>query len=289
MTSVGRDLLPRAVGKARRSIRPLLPEKIVEETRVIRSLARSAPMTTRGYRFGSHFASAATPKSILPASDPRSNPLRAYFESHTEGRGIWKGRHYFDIYVRHLERFVGRPVHVVEIGVYSGGSLEMWRKYFGPESTIYGVDLEEACRVYEGDGVRIFVGDQGDRSFWKRFKKEVPFVDVVIDDGGHAPDEMRVTFEELMPILRPGGVYICEDIGTDNTFLPYLGGLAQHLVSYSGIPLKEEGVASGASALQRSVESIHLYPLLAVIERTLAPVTSFQYPKHGSEWQPFYD
>jgi hypothetical protein len=248
-------------------------------------------MTVRGYRFGSQFPAPLDRESILPPLDPGSNQLLTYFESHTTGPGIWKGRHYFDIYVRHLARFVGRPVHVVEIGVYSGGSLQMWRDYFGADSTIYGVDIEEACRAYEGEGVRIFVGNQADRGFWRRFKEKVPFVDVVIDDGGHAPEEMRVTFEELLPIVRPGGVYICEDIATtstDNTFLAYLGGLAQHLIAYSGIPPYEEGVASSASALQRHVESIHLYPFVAVIERTSDPVTRFSFPKHGSEWQPFY-
>ena len=64
----------------------------------------------------------------------------------------------------------------------------------------------------EADGVHIHVGDQADRAFWTQFKKDVPVIDVLIDDGGHHPNEMRVTFEELFPILRPGGVYICEDI-----------------------------------------------------------------------------
>ncbi len=246
-------------------------------------------MTARGYRFGSYFTISRVPDSVLPPSDSALNPLRSYFESHTTGRGIWKGRHYFDIYVRHLARFVGHQVHVAEIGIYSGGSLEMWRNYFGADSTIYGVDIEDACRAYEDEGVRTFVGDQGDRRFWNRFKAEVPFLDVVIDDGGHAPEEMRVTFEELLPMMRPGGVYICEDILNDNTFLAYLGGLARHLMTYSNVPPEEEGAASSASSLQQYVESIHLYPFVAVIERTLDPVTDFQFPKHGSEWQPFYD
>src|SRR5262245_23245078 len=60
-----------------------------------------------------------------------SNPLKAYFDSHTEGNGIWKFIHYFDIYTRHLAKFVGTDVRIMEVGVYSGGSLAMWRDYFG--------------------------------------------------------------------------------------------------------------------------------------------------------------
>src|SRR5215470_2208525 len=74
-----------------------------------------------------------------------SNPLEEYFDAVTEGPGVWKWRHYFPIYHRHLSKFVGRAVHVVEIGVYSGGSLAMWRSYFGDDCRIYGVDIDPAC------------------------------------------------------------------------------------------------------------------------------------------------
>src|SRR5215475_1712557 len=67
-----------------------------------------------------------------------SNPLRAFFASRKEGPGIWKWDHYFDIYHRHFSRFRDRAVRVLEIGIYSGGSLEMWRDYFGPRCQIFG-------------------------------------------------------------------------------------------------------------------------------------------------------
>jgi len=283
--TVKQDLVPRAVAKARRTIYPRLPASVIEASRIARLLARSAPMTVRGYRFGSdvHPVDAPPPS---PRADLEPNALRSYFEGHRDGPGIYKGRHYFDLYVRHLAGFVGREVVVVEVGVYSGGSLGMWKSYFGEHATIHGVDIQEACRVYEADGVHIHVGDQADRAFWTQFKQDVPVIDVLIDDGGHHPNEMRVTFEELFPILRPGGVYICEDIINGNEFLAYLGGLAEHLMTYRSTPLAEPGVASAAGSLQQAVESIHLYPFVAVVERTLQPVADFQFPKHGSEWQP---
>ena len=108
--------------------------------------------------------------------------------------------------------------------------------------------------MYKGDGVHIHVGDQADRAFWRRFKEDVPYVDVLIDDGGHHPHEMRVTFEELFPIVRPGGVYICEDIINGNEFLAYLGGLSEHLMTYESTSLVEPGVASSAGGFQQSVQ-----------------------------------
>src|SRR6266851_3385960 len=132
-------------------------------------------------------------------SDGTSNRLRAFFNEHHTGRGIWKWDHYFDIYDRHFKNFRGRDVVIVEIGIYSGGSLEMWRDYFGANCRIIGVDIEPACKVYESNSVRVFIGDQADREFWKRLKQEVGTVDIVIDDGGHASQQQIITLEEMLP------------------------------------------------------------------------------------------
>ena len=73
--------------------------------------------------------------------------------------------HYFDVYEKHFSRFRGTDVVVAEVGIYSGGSLKMWRHYFGPRAVIYGIDISNRTRVYErnpsyGSPDRIFVGDQ---------------------------------------------------------------------------------------------------------------------------------
>lgn len=44
-----------------------------------------------------------------------------YFVTHNTGPGIWKWLHYFDIYHRHLQKFRGKEVNILEIGIYSGG------------------------------------------------------------------------------------------------------------------------------------------------------------------------
>jgi hypothetical protein len=225
------------------------------------------------------------------APERSPNPLEQYFDAHREGPGIWKWRHYFDIYHRHLAGFVGRPVNVLEVGIYSGGSLGMWRNYFGPGATIFGVDIEPACKSYETDGVRVFIGDQADREFWKGFRREVPALDVVIDDGGHETHQQVATLEALLPHLRPGGVFICEDVhGITNGFASYAAGLAQNLHAFDvgGEPANpERRVFARTSPFQSAVHSIHIYPYVVVIERTDAPVAELVAPKHGTQWQPF--
>ena len=110
-----------------------------------------------------------------------------------------KWLHYFDLYHRHLQKFIDRPVTVVEVGVYSGGSMPMWRHYFGEHCRVHGVDIQEECKMYEDAHTTIHIGDQADRAFWKRFRESVPAVDVLIDDGGHQPEQQMVTLEEMLP------------------------------------------------------------------------------------------
>jgi len=118
------------------------------------------PWVMRGFAYGRDYRNQdATPA----AADGSRNPLREFFDRRQSGRGIWKWLHYFDIYHRHLAKFIGQETHVMEIGVYSGGSLEMWRDYFGARCQVYGVDLQAACKAYENEYTKIFVGDQADR------------------------------------------------------------------------------------------------------------------------------
>lgn len=240
------------------------------------------------------FASVYEERQRLPQTasmDGKANlpgKLFTYFQNNKVGPGIWKWLHYFEVYERHLAKFVDRPVVVLEIGIYSGGSLPMWQAYFGDSCHVHGVDIEPACRMYENERTTIWIGDQADRSFWASFKDRVGGVDIVIDDGGHTPEQQRVTLEELLPHIRPGGVYLCEDIhDTGNRFTGYVSGLADAMNDMRLLP--DPILTSGASAFQTCVHSIHQYPYLTVVEKREAVQETFSCPKYGTEWQPFLD
>jgi hypothetical protein len=222
---------------------------------------------------------------------PPQNDLQRHFDSTQSGPGIWKWQHYFEIYDRHFSKFRNKPVNVLEIGIYSGGSLRMWKSYFGASCIVYGVDMEENCRAYEAQGVRVFIGDQADRNFWRRFKQEAPKIDCVIDDGGHTSLQQLTSFEELFPHLSPGGIYLCEDIhGAMSYFSAYVSGLSCQLHACpidADLTNDERRLFAKASPFQSAVHSIHVYPFIAIIEKRPAPVTEFVAPKHGTQWQPF--
>ena len=263
---------------------------IQQQPRLSFWLLQQLPYLTRGVQFGQ-----AWPRPISPAPKPEGegieNPLHTYYEAHITGRGIWKWEHYLEIYHQHFQRFRGREVHVLEIGIYSGGSLEMWRDYFGPACQVYGVDIEEACQIYEGKGTRIFIGDQGDRGFWQQFRAQVPRVDILIDDGCHLPEQQIVTLEEMLPHLQPGGVYLCEDLlGLPlNPFVAYLNGLTAQLNAFDFELLKDcaQGLVWPTIPWQADIKAVHFYPNVSVIEKSVTPVSELSAPKKGTEWQPF--
>lgn len=215
---------------------------------------------------------------------PAENPLWTYFQNHKEGHGIWKWEHYFDIYHRHFARFVGQKVNVLEIGIYSGGSLEMWRSYFGDKCHVFGVDIQNACKVYENSNISISIGDQSDRSFWRTFKNSTDGIDILIDDGGHSVEQQQITLEEMLPYIRPGGVYLCEDIdGRFNRFAAFASGLTAELNNINEVGLGDFTV----SEFQSLIHSIHFYPYVVVIERHRVPPASLRAIKRGTKWQPF--
>lgn len=251
-------------------------------------------VTLRGERFSQKWQSVPHQENLShPKGNPlmrELNPLTEFFNSHTEGKGVWKWMHYFDIYHHHFKKFVGQEVCIVEVGIYSGGSLEMWKSYFGPKCRIYGIDIEEACRVYEDENVKIFIGDQADREFWRKFKSEVPKIDILIDDGGHYPEQQIITLEEMLPHLRPNGVYLCEDVhGISNDYTAYIYGLIDNLNFSPSRELPDGQLVVIPNGLQRAVHSIHSYPFVTVIERSDGSLNELVAPKHGTQWQPFYE
>jgi methyltransferase family protein len=201
------------------------------------------------------------------------NPLAEIFEAHT-GRRVHKWVHYLDIYHRHLERFRGQPVTVMEFGVSHGGSLQLWREYFGPEALIVGVDINPECKKFEEAGTRIFIGDQGDRDFLTRVADEVGPVDVLIDDGGHHPHQQLATFEVFYPRMSENGCFIVEDLHTSywpsysgglrrkGTFMQFAKRKVDQLNAWHS---REEGFTVGP--FTRSTRSIHFYDSVAVFER----------------------
>lgn len=149
-----------------------------------------------------------------PQSSP-DNPLYQDFLAGAAGRPpVDKWHHYFDIYHQHFSPYRNRQPVVLEIGVQNGGSLHMWKDYFGPGARLFGADIDPACATRGPEGARIFIGDQADPAFLKTIVQETGPIDIIIDDGGHTANQMIVSFQTLYPHVRSPGVYLVEDTCT---------------------------------------------------------------------------
>ena len=134
--------------------------------------------------------------------------LTQLFRDSTQGN-IYKWHHYLDIYQEFFERFRGKPLVILEIGILNGGSLNLWRDYFGSQCQVYGVDINPLAKKYETNGINIRIGDQSDSSFLENLAKEVGNFDIVIDDGAHTNFMVRSSFISLYKNTRH--LYIIED------------------------------------------------------------------------------
>jgi hypothetical protein len=107
-----------------------------------------------------------------------------------------------------------KEITFVEIGVLGGGSLFMWRDFFGPKARIVGVDLNPAAKKWEKEGFEIYVGSQSDESFWSEFIDSVGKIDILLDDGGHSYEQQIITTELLLDNICDGGLLVVEDTHT---------------------------------------------------------------------------
>ena len=123
-----------------------------------------------------------------------------------------KYRNYFPIYEKLFAKFVNKKITFVEIGVFSGGSLFMWKKYFGKDARIIGIDLNSDAKRFEKDGFEIFIGNQSDENFWKVFFEKVGDVDIILDDGGHTNFQQIVTASCCIPHIKDNGILAVEDV-----------------------------------------------------------------------------
>lgn len=127
---------------------------------------------------------------------------------------IHKWAHYFPIYERHFSRWQNRSLVFWEVGVYAGGSLQMWQRYFGPNALIVGIDINPDCKAHESTGIKVRIGDQADPVFLNSVMDEFGPPDVVLDDGSHHMRHTWELFQCVYPRVPKNGVYMVEDMHT---------------------------------------------------------------------------
>jgi hypothetical protein len=60
-----------------------------------------------------------------------------------------KYKNYFEIYDQLFNSYINKKIVFVEIGIFQGGSLQMWRKFFGNKARIIGIDVNPEAKRFE--------------------------------------------------------------------------------------------------------------------------------------------
>ena len=123
-----------------------------------------------------------------------------------------KHKNYFNIYDNLFKKYQNKPITFVEIGIFSGGSLFMWKDFFGKKARIIGIDLNPDAKRFEKYGFEIFIGDQSKKDFWKRLFKKIGKVDIILDDGGHTNYQQIITTNNCIPMIKENGILVIEDV-----------------------------------------------------------------------------
>lgn len=191
-------------------------------TDLTRTLKRANPSKLRRRIRGIDPESRTVSLEVAAASMPDPGPYADLFLGH-DGRRVHKWTHYMAAYDREFGPYrdglprpdgTNRPVRLLEIGVQHGGSLQLWRKFFGPDAEIWGVDVDPRCSAVDDPDLHVRIGSQDDPAFLRAVVGEMGGVDIVLDDGSHVAAHQRISYDTLFPLLSDGGLYVVEDTHT---------------------------------------------------------------------------
>jgi hypothetical protein len=247
------QLSSRAAKAIRRHLRPPLPDEIMARMQI-------------------------DPREKDAIASQTAGALAEVFFRH-RGRIIHKWIHYLEIYERHFSPYRNTPVKMLEIGVFKGGSLELWREYFGETATILGIDINPKCAEYVTAPNQVRIGSQDDPLFLESVIREMGTPDIVLDDGSHIGRHQRKTFDILFPLLKPGALYVIEDLhtsywpGSAGGGLEFAGGHGRKSTAIEHIKQMIDDMHAWyhnspvTTPAKTDIGAIHIYDSVVVIEK----------------------
>jgi demethylmacrocin O-methyltransferase len=132
-----------------------------------------------------------------------------------------EAHNYTQVYQKYFEPFQPNPVKLLEIGIYDhrfpGASVKLWTSFFSNLELI-GFEINPEAKKLEQNNTKIFIGDQGNVDHLNEcIETYGGDYDIIIDDGIHKFEQIKVSFETLYPYLKKGGLYVIEDIHANDS------------------------------------------------------------------------
>ncbi|MFC1968122.1 class I SAM-dependent methyltransferase [Chloroflexota bacterium] len=185
---------------------------------------------------------------------------------------------YLRNYEEAFEHLVGQEIKLLELGVYKGGSLALWRDYF-ERGIIIGLDIAHVNIDDPSGRIRVYQGSQEDTHLLDRIAAEQApeGFDVIIDDCSHIGELTRISFWHLFDNhLKPGGIYAIEDWGTGYwNWWP------------DGMCYKQQRPGAGVSIISLINRMVQL--ALSRLPYAISRLTSYRMSDHTKQRFPSHD
>lgn len=117
---------------------------------------------------------------------------------------------YSQYYSLFFEPIRFKELNLLEVGVYHGDSLRLWREYF-PNAMILGADIVDSSK-HDEERIKTIIMDQSSGASLNLFKAAHEYQDIIILDGSHKSYDDILSFEVLWSHLKPGGFFVIEDL-----------------------------------------------------------------------------
>lgn len=195
-----------------------------------------------------------------------------------KGSKIRSAHSYTQIYEFLFSGMREKSLSILEIGLAIGGpehgnspdravaaapSIDMWKAYF-PNAKIIGFDISDFSS-FQDDRFTFVRGDAGNREDLEKLLRYGPF-DIIIDDASHASFHQMMTFGTLMGAVKPGGLFIIEDLQWqpqvyENSLpkVPKMSEVLAAFLAHGGLPPAMRGLPGGLSKALDSVYSVNLF------------------------------
>jgi hypothetical protein len=164
----------------------------------------------------------STSRRDLDSEDSARNPLFQLWKQHKPRAHKWT--HYFAAYHALFELRRAQAQRILEIGVYQGASLRLWKQYFDdPATVLVGIDIDPICTQFDSprENVHVRIGSQANAAFLDTVVRDFGPFDIIIDDGSHHSSHMIASFNHLFAsALKDDGIYLAEDLHA-NYWTPY--------------------------------------------------------------------
>ena len=116
-----------------------------------------------------------------------------------------------EVYDNILQPLKGKINTFVEVGIFYGESVRLWKEYFGCRVVGLEVNWLDKLNI---EGVEIIECDQSKEDQLYKVIERIKDCDVILDDGSHNMYDQQKTLAVLFRALKPGGMYIIEDLHT---------------------------------------------------------------------------